>query len=138
MRNIKKMTNRAGKRIYYKVAAIITAAALFCVQGQTGGAAGTRHVSRSTDGDAFSGAADRAPYTQASEIEAQESVLVPAMSDGTEEKDRDFLYRRGRADHFYAGRFWGIQCEFVWFIIVSFSGFAIVGGRAGRGCFTCG
>ena len=86
MRNIKKMTNRAGKRIYYKVAAIITAAALFCVQGQTGGTAGTRHVSRSTDGDAFSGAADRAPYTQASEIEAQESVLVPAMSDGTEEK----------------------------------------------------
>lgn len=32
MRNIKNMTDRAGKRIYYKVAAIITAAALFCVQ----------------------------------------------------------------------------------------------------------
>ena len=46
--------------------------------------------------------------------------------------------RRGRADHFYAGRFWGIQCGFVWFIIVSFSGFAIVGGRAGRGYFTYG
>lgn len=55
MRNIKKMTNGVGKRIYYKVAAILTAAALFCVQGQ------------------------------ASEIEAPESVLVPALSDGTEE-----------------------------------------------------
>lgn len=33
MRNRKNMTNRAEKRIYYKVAVIITAAALFCVQG---------------------------------------------------------------------------------------------------------
>lgn len=39
MRNIKRATDRAGKRIYYKVAAIITVAALFCVHGYTAAAA---------------------------------------------------------------------------------------------------
>ena len=39
---------------------------------------------------------------------------------------------------FTPGDSWGIQCGFVWFTIVSFSGFAIIGGGAGRGCFTCG
>lgn len=62
MRIVKNMTNNGKKRMYCRVAAIITAAALFCVSEDA--------VSR-----------------RVLHVSGQEEVFVPAVSDGTQEKE---------------------------------------------------
>ena len=62
MRIVKNMTNNGKKRMYCRVAAIITAAALFCVSGDA--------VSR-----------------RILHVSGQEEIFVPAVSDGAQEKE---------------------------------------------------